>query len=181
MVPTRGRGGGGGGVQSPAHLSGIKAAQPSQVQLNERPEGATDALQPEQLAQRDPVQDVREQHVFPGQVQEPEGKAALTSLGRCYVRVLLLYPRVPAGKRGPGPARAQLSSRGSLFPSLGPSSARYLTAPGSCSPPDCSIGGSIAVYCACAVSFTSFGLEAAAANPPPWSEETDRFNRVRSH
>lgn len=125
MVPTRGRGG--GGVQSPAHLSGVKAAQPSQVQLNERPEGATDALQPEQLAQRDPVQDVREQHVFPGQVQEPEGKAALTSLGRCYVRVLLLYPRVPAGKRGPGPARAQLPSRGYLFP---------LPRPLQCSVPD---------------------------------------------
>lgn len=119
MVPTRGRGGAWGGtwawLRAPAHLSGVKAAQPRQVQLNERPEGATDALQPEQLAQRDPVQDVREQHVFPGQVQEPEGKAALTSPGRCYVPVLLLYPRVPTGKRDPPPAQTRLPSRGSLF------------------------------------------------------------------
>lgn len=112
MVPTRG--GAGAGLRAPAHLSGVEAAQPRKVQLNERPEGATDALQPEQLAQRDPVQDVREQHVLPGQVQEPEGKAALTSPGRCYVRVLLLHPRVPAGKRDPRPARTQLSSRESL-------------------------------------------------------------------
>lgn len=85
------------------------------MQLNERPEGATDALQPEQLAQRDPVQDVREQHVFPGQVQEPEGKAALTSPGRCYVRVLLLYPRVPAGKWDPGPAWISCPPAGLFF------------------------------------------------------------------
>lgn len=122
MVPTRGRSGAWGGawawLRAPAHLSGVEAAQPRQVQLNERPEGATDALQPEQLAQRDPVQDVREQHVFPGQVQEPEGKAALTSPGRCYVPVLLLYPRVPAGKRDPRPAQTRLPSRGSLSLSL---------------------------------------------------------------
>lgn len=99
------------------------------MQLNERPKGAADALQPEQLAQRDPGQDVREQHVFPGQVQEPEGKAALTSPGRCYVRVLLLYPRVPAGRRGPSPAWTQLPSRGSLF---------SLPRPLQCSVPDSS-------------------------------------------
>lgn len=181
MGPPRGRGRGAVPVPgSPAHLCGVEAAQPRQVQLHERPEGAADALQPEQLAQRDPGQDVREQHVFPGQVQEPGSKAALTSPGRCYVRVRLSYPGVPAGKRGPGPARTQLPSR-RAFPSLGPCSARYLTAPGSCSPPDCSIGGSIAGYCACAVSSSSLGLEAAAASPPPWSEETDRFNRVRAH
>lgn len=57
------RGGGahaGAGLPSPAHLSCVEAAQPRQVQLHERPEGAADALQPEQLAQRDPGQDVRE-------------------------------------------------------------------------------------------------------------------------
>lgn len=67
VIPTRrcgrrGRvgGGSGAGLRCPAHLSGVEAAQPRQVQLHERPEGATDALQPEQLAQRNPVQDVRE-------------------------------------------------------------------------------------------------------------------------
>lgn len=77
--------------RTPAHLSGVEAAQPRQVQLHQGPEGAADALQPEQLAQRDPAQDVWEQHVFPGQVQEPAGKRALAAAAARtgYLRVRL--------------------------------------------------------------------------------------------
>lgn len=51
-----GRGGShaGAGFQCPAHLGGVEAAQPRQVQLDQRPECPADALQLEQLAQRDP-------------------------------------------------------------------------------------------------------------------------------
>lgn len=100
MVPTRGRGG--GGVRSRAHLSGVEAAQPRQMQLNERPEGATDALQPEQLAQWDPVQDVREQHVFPGQVQEPAGESGV-DVPRPLLRASpSVIPQSPGWQEGSG-------------------------------------------------------------------------------
>lgn len=153
------------------------------MQLYERPEGPANALQPKQLAQRDPVQDVWEQHVFPGQVQEPADKGALVSVGRC-----LLASSPPLGSRT-GVRKSGLQSQAGLIslpwvslPSLGPSSARYLTAPGSCSPPDGSIGGSIGCLVRVRNKINSrFGLRAAAANPPLWAVETDRFNRVPSH
>lgn len=97
-------------LRAPAHLSGVEAAQPRQVQLNERPEGATDALQPEQLAQRDPVQDVREQHVFPGQVQEPEGENGVDVPGPLLRASPSVIPESPGWQEGSasGPDSAAL-------------------------------------------------------------------------
>lgn len=89
------------------HLRRIEAPQSGQVQLHERPEGPADALQPEQLAQRDETQDVGEQDVFPGQVQEPAGTGGIGPL---------LPELPPCCSPSPGGSRATPSTRPTPLP-----------------------------------------------------------------
>lgn len=107
-----------------------------------------------------------EQHVFPGQVQEPAGKRALEAAfpGLYYLQVRFRYCScAPAPKNGPQ-ARPYFSSR-----PPGPSSffRRYLTAPGSCSPPDGSIRSSVG--CLLRVRSTVFSLWPRSSHLEPAS------------